>query len=160
MIKHHHFIGRFEVATPPLEADRAYLVDWMRKLIEGQGMNVLSGPHVAFVDKAGNRGLTGVAIIETSHVAVHIWDETSPGTGAARFLHLRHARQGRDPEGDRALGRGQELIPGARPRAGCGGARNGVSEDRSVAENPAGGATVQICAPASVAAGTKSRFKP
>lgn len=78
MIKHHHFIGRFEVATPPLEADRAYLVDWMRKLIEDQGMNVLSGPHVAFVDKAGNRGLTGVAIIETSHVAVHIWDETSP----------------------------------------------------------------------------------
>lgn len=78
MIKHHHFIGRFEVASPPLEADRAYLVDWMRKLIEGQGMNVLSGPHVAHVDTPGNRGLTGVAIIETSHVAVHIWDEASP----------------------------------------------------------------------------------
>ncbi len=41
-------------------------------------MNVLSGPHVAHVDTPGNRGLTGVAIIETSHVAVHIWDEASP----------------------------------------------------------------------------------
>jgi S-adenosylmethionine/arginine decarboxylase-like enzyme len=50
----------------------------MEKLIESQGMSILSGPHVAYVDKVGNRGLTGVAIIETSHVAIHIWDETSP----------------------------------------------------------------------------------
>ena len=78
MIKHHHFIGRFEVAKPPLGSEKAYLEDWMANLIEGQGMNILSGPHVAYVDKVGNRGLTGVAIIETSHVAVHIWDETSP----------------------------------------------------------------------------------
>ena len=78
MIKHHHFIGRFEVTNPPQGSRRDYLVDWMTKLIEGQGMNILSGPHVAFVEKTGNRGLTGVAIIETSHVAVHIWDETNP----------------------------------------------------------------------------------
>ena len=78
MIKHHHFIGRFEVAKPPLGSEKAYLEDWMANLIEGQGMNILSGPHVAYVDTVGNRGLTGVAIIETSHVAVHIWDETSP----------------------------------------------------------------------------------
>jgi S-adenosylmethionine/arginine decarboxylase-like enzyme len=78
MIKHHHFIGRFEVTNPPLCFRRDYLVDWMTKLIECQGMNILSGPHVAHVEKTGNRGLTGVAIIETSHVAVHIWDETNP----------------------------------------------------------------------------------
>ncbi len=78
MIKHHHFIGRFEVTNPPLGSRRDDLEDWMKKLIEGQGMNILSGPHVAFVEKTGNRGLTGVAIIETSHVAVHIWDEISP----------------------------------------------------------------------------------
>ncbi|MDX2309515.1 MAG: S-adenosylmethionine decarboxylase [Hyphomicrobium sp.] len=78
MIKHHHFIGRFEVAKPPLEEDRAYLVEWMATLIRDQGMKVLSGPHVAFVDTPGNRGLTGVAIIETSHVAIHIWDEGNP----------------------------------------------------------------------------------
>ncbi|MEQ1670555.1 MAG: S-adenosylmethionine decarboxylase [Hyphomicrobium sp.] len=78
MIQHHHFIGRFEVTAPPLEGEKPYLEKWMRDLIEGQGMKVLSGPHVAFVDTPGNRGLTGVAIIETSHVAVHIWDEASP----------------------------------------------------------------------------------
>jgi S-adenosylmethionine/arginine decarboxylase-like enzyme len=26
----------------------------------------------------GNRGLTAFAIIETSHIAMHIWDEVSP----------------------------------------------------------------------------------
>ena len=78
MIKHHHFIGRFEVQNPPLAADRADLESWMAALIKAQGMNVLSGPHVAHVDTPGNRGLTGVAIIETSHCAIHIWDETTP----------------------------------------------------------------------------------
>ncbi len=78
MIKHHHFIGRFEVNNPPLGIGREYLVDWMTMLIKGQGMIILSGPHVAYVEKTGNRGLTGVAIIETSHVAIHIWDETNP----------------------------------------------------------------------------------
>ena len=85
MIKHHHFIGRFEVTTPPLEAEIEYLRSWMAALIKGQGMNVLSGPHVAHVDTPGNRGLTGVAIIETSHVAIHIWDETSPALVQLEF---------------------------------------------------------------------------
>jgi S-adenosylmethionine/arginine decarboxylase-like enzyme len=78
VIKHHHFIGRFEVTNPPTAEDRAYLVDWMAQLIKDQGMNVVSGPHVAHVDTPGNRGLTGVAIIETSHCAIHVWDETNP----------------------------------------------------------------------------------
>jgi len=26
----------------------------------------------------GNQGLTSVTIIETSHIAVHVWDEVSP----------------------------------------------------------------------------------
>jgi S-adenosylmethionine/arginine decarboxylase-like enzyme len=78
MIKHEHFIGRFEVTSPPRAGDRTYFQNWIAELIKGQGMKVLSGPHVAHVDTIGNRGLTGVAIIETSHCAVHIWDEISP----------------------------------------------------------------------------------
>ena len=78
MLKHHHFIGRFEVTTPPRKAELAYLRGWMANLIMRQGMKILSGPHVEHVDVPGNRGLTGVAIIETSHVAIHIWDEQSP----------------------------------------------------------------------------------
>ena len=31
------------------------------------------------VTKEGNRGLTAVVMIETSHIAMHVWDETDPG---------------------------------------------------------------------------------
>lgn len=78
MIKHHHFIGRFEVIDPPIKGQEIYLKDWLSGIIKRQGMKILSGPHIAHVDVPGNCGLTGVAIIETSHVAVHIWDEVFP----------------------------------------------------------------------------------
>ena len=28
--------------------------------------------------KEGNRGVTGIVMIETSHIAIHIWDEERP----------------------------------------------------------------------------------
>lgn len=36
------------------------------------------GPYAVYCDVPGNRGLTAVTIIETSHIALHIWDEASP----------------------------------------------------------------------------------
>jgi len=43
------------------------------------GMKVLNGPHAEYVDVPGNKGVTGIVIIETSHIAMHVWDETDPG---------------------------------------------------------------------------------
>ena len=33
---------------------------------------------MSYVSKEGNRGVTGVVMIETSHIAIHIWDESKP----------------------------------------------------------------------------------
>jgi hypothetical protein len=41
-------------------------------------MKVLMGPYVIYHDVPGNRGITGAAIIETSHIVMHVWDEPSP----------------------------------------------------------------------------------
>ena len=41
-------------------------------------MKVCRGPITAYVDMPGNEGLTGVVVIETSHIAIHIWDRVSP----------------------------------------------------------------------------------
>ncbi len=41
-------------------------------------MKTLMGPYAVYCDVVGNRGLTAVTIIETSHIAMHIWDEQSP----------------------------------------------------------------------------------
>jgi S-adenosylmethionine/arginine decarboxylase-like enzyme len=42
-------------------------------------MKLLAGPYTTYVSDLGNKGMTSVAIIETSHIALHIWDETNPG---------------------------------------------------------------------------------
>ena len=34
--------------------------------------------YSGYVSKEGNRGITAVVMIETSHIAIHIWDEISP----------------------------------------------------------------------------------
>jgi S-adenosylmethionine/arginine decarboxylase-like enzyme len=41
-------------------------------------MKIIKGPFASYVDKSGNRGLTAIVMIETSHIAFHIWDEADP----------------------------------------------------------------------------------
>jgi len=41
-------------------------------------MKIIKGPYASYVSKEGNRGITGMVMIETSHIAMHVWDETSP----------------------------------------------------------------------------------
>ena len=38
----------------------------------------MMGPYVKYSNMVGNRGITGAAIIETSHIVMHVWDEVSP----------------------------------------------------------------------------------
>jgi len=65
------------VTNPP--KDTVYMKSWFEKLIQTIDMKILDGPHLVYCDMEGNRGLTGIAIIETSHIALHSWDEISPG---------------------------------------------------------------------------------
>jgi S-adenosylmethionine/arginine decarboxylase-like enzyme len=52
--------------------------DWMKRLVDKIGMNILMGPYAVYSDMEGNQGLTAVTIIETSHIALHVWDEAEP----------------------------------------------------------------------------------
>lgn len=42
-------------------------------------MKLMQGPNITYVDQVGNRGITCMALIETSHIVLHIWDEQNPG---------------------------------------------------------------------------------
>ena len=77
MLEHKHLLIRAEVSNPP--NDEEQIKDWFRNLIASIGMKLLRGPISAYVDVPGNKGLTCVAIIETSHIAMHVWDEQDPG---------------------------------------------------------------------------------
>jgi S-adenosylmethionine/arginine decarboxylase-like enzyme len=73
---HKHLIVRAEVRLPPKDETRAK--EFLRELIGGINMKILFGPEARYVDIVGNRGLTCFAIIETSHVVMHTWDECDP----------------------------------------------------------------------------------
>lgn len=76
MLVHKHLIIRAECLDPPL--DPQYVEQWLKNVVELIGMKVCKGPISAYVDVEGNEGATGVVIIETSHIAIHVWDRRSP----------------------------------------------------------------------------------
>lgn len=73
---HKHVIIRAEVLNPPTNENTAS--NQIQTLIDRIGMKVLMGPFAKYVEMKGNRGLTVAAIIETSHIVLHSWDETDP----------------------------------------------------------------------------------
>ena len=76
LLVHKHLIIRAEASRPP--TDEEQLQEWMRDFIESINMKAFMGPYVKYCNMPGNRGITAVAIIETSHIAMHIWDEPKP----------------------------------------------------------------------------------
>jgi len=76
VLVHKHLIVRAEAVNPPMIEQQ--LKDWLYNFIESINMKVLMGPYVVYHDVPGNRGITGAAIIETSHIVMHVWDEPSP----------------------------------------------------------------------------------
>lgn len=81
ILDHKHLIIRAEVFNSPKEVDKIEI--WLKKLVKNIRMQLIQGigdnPVAFYCDVVGNRGLTAVAIIETSHIALHSWDEVNPG---------------------------------------------------------------------------------
>ena len=73
---HKHLIIRAEV-NHPITSEKE-LKKWLRNLVKKIDMKIIKGPYAAYVSKEGNRGLTGIVMIETSHISIHIWDEELP----------------------------------------------------------------------------------
>ena len=76
ILEHKHLIVRAELNDPPYSTTD--IKDWMRRLVDRIDMNILMGPYAVYSDMVGNQGLTAVTIIETSHIAMHVWDEVQP----------------------------------------------------------------------------------
>jgi S-adenosylmethionine/arginine decarboxylase-like enzyme len=76
LLIHKHLIVRAEVNNPPKDGDK--LTEWLKDFIASINMKIMLGPYVAYCNNEGNRGITGVAVIETSHIAIHVWDEPVP----------------------------------------------------------------------------------
>ena len=73
---HKHLIIRAEANKVP--TDEETLSKWLKDFITSIDMKILMGPYVKYCNMEGNRGITGIAVIETSHIAIHVWDEPNP----------------------------------------------------------------------------------
>ena len=76
-VVHKHLIIRAETRKTP--NDQKWAHTWLTELVNKIGMQICQGPITTYLDIPGNRGLTGLVIIETSHIALHCWDEEDPG---------------------------------------------------------------------------------
>jgi|TARA_B100000959_G_C14488797_1_gene422382 S-adenosylmethionine/arginine decarboxylase-like enzyme len=76
IIQHKHLLVRAEVNNPIKE--EKVLKKWLKDLVKLIDMKIIKGPFASYVNNIGNRGITGFVMIETSHIAIHIWDEQEP----------------------------------------------------------------------------------
>jgi S-adenosylmethionine/arginine decarboxylase-like enzyme len=77
-MQHKHLLIRAKIANSIADTDQVSL--WISNLVDTIKMKILHGPVSVYCDKTGNTGITSFAIIETSHIALHTWDETDPAT--------------------------------------------------------------------------------
>ena len=77
MIYHKHLLVNAKVKNPMQSEQEG--IDFLNNLVKQIDMKVIKGPFASYVDKDGNKGLTAIVMIETSHIAFHIWDEVDPG---------------------------------------------------------------------------------
>ncbi len=77
MLFHKHLLINARVKNPMSSENEA--IDFLTNLVEKIDMKIIKGPFASYVDKPGNKGLTAIVMIETSHIAFHIWDELDPG---------------------------------------------------------------------------------
>jgi S-adenosylmethionine/arginine decarboxylase-like enzyme len=76
MLQHKHLLLKATIANPI--SDTNQISSWISNLVDTIQMKILHGPVAVYCDKAGNQGVTAFAIIETSHIVLHTWDEQSP----------------------------------------------------------------------------------
>jgi S-adenosylmethionine/arginine decarboxylase-like enzyme len=79
---------RLELQICPKKADKEKVSAMIERIISDINMKSLASPHVYYVEYPRfNEGLTGIAPIETSHIAFHFWTRPDP-----KILHTRNSK--------------------------------------------------------------------
>lgn len=73
---HKHLLLRGMITDAP--TSEQVVIDWLSQFVDRIGMKIVQGPFASMITEEGNRGLTASVMIETSHIAFHIWDEMEP----------------------------------------------------------------------------------
>ena len=72
---HKHLIVHAAVDRPPLKKDERMVEQWLTDIVHSMNMEVLKPASAEYCEQEGNRGMTAVILITTSHIILHTWDE-------------------------------------------------------------------------------------
>lgn len=82
MLRHKHLILSLSVHYPPRDSEEVEA--WLSFVIKRINMKIakastlLKNPQAFYCENPANLGVTGVGILETSHTALHVWEDISP----------------------------------------------------------------------------------
>lgn len=82
MLKHKQLLLSLRVKYPP--HDHVEVEAWLSFIIKRINMKIAKAdtipknPMAYFCENPANLGVTGIGILETSHTAVHVWEDESP----------------------------------------------------------------------------------
>lgn len=77
MLPHKHLIITADIENTYFTENE--ISKWISDLVKTIEMKILFGPVSIYSTKKENQGITSFCIIETSHIALHLWDEEFPG---------------------------------------------------------------------------------
>lgn len=82
MLKHKHLLVNLKVNAPPRDGEEVeYFLALLIKRVNmkiARADTLLKNPQGYYCNTLGNQGATGTGILETSHTALHTWDEQGP----------------------------------------------------------------------------------
>jgi S-adenosylmethionine/arginine decarboxylase-like enzyme len=79
---------RLELQHCPKKTDKDHISKMIQQIIHDIHMKSLATPHVYYVEYPKyNEGLSGIAPIETSHIAFHFWTQPDP-----KILHCAKSK--------------------------------------------------------------------
>ena len=76
LIQHKQMLINAKVSNPIKNETDA--INFLETLVKQIGMKIMMGPYAKYAETEGSKGLTAAVLIETSHIAFHIWDEQEP----------------------------------------------------------------------------------
>lgn len=77
-LDHKHLIVNAYVKKPPKQGDEKLVENWLHKLVNTIGMKTVIEPRAHYCLALENNGITASVNIETSHCAMHVWDQADP----------------------------------------------------------------------------------
>jgi S-adenosylmethionine/arginine decarboxylase-like enzyme len=74
---HQHFLATALLEFGSVISERE-IREFLLRLVDAVGMQVLDGPLTAGCEDLGNEGVTGFVLLSTSHASLHQWDRGGP----------------------------------------------------------------------------------